>query len=168
MPLFSFCLYACFKCIVIKYFKVERSHGAKPEKGVASALIGSYGNNAALPLWLANVSWRCKLAMLATTMAKEAGFKHYDNIELNSMVITKNLNSRLRAEEEETPLLLLTGSTQPASSDHSTVSRSQVNLLRPHLEPPSLLELLPEGKYAVSHQSGMDSLGRNGRNQLTN
>lgn len=48
----------------------ERSHGAKPEKGVTSALLVPMVT-ALFPSWLANVCLRCKLAMLATTMAKQ-------------------------------------------------------------------------------------------------
>lgn len=51
------------------YYDGKVSRG-KTGKGRDFGSIGSYGNSAVLPPWLANVCWRSKLAMLATTMAK--------------------------------------------------------------------------------------------------
>lgn len=62
------------------YYDGKVSRG-KTGKGRDFGSIGSYGNSALLPPWLANVCWRCKLAMLATTMAKQTWFKRYDKIE---------------------------------------------------------------------------------------
>lgn len=69
------------------YYDGKVSRG-KTGKGRDFGSIGSYGNSAVLPPWLANVCWRCKLAMQPQQWRNEHDLSVM--IKLNTLIYLQN------------------------------------------------------------------------------